>query len=199
MGNHDKPRVGSRFGFELIDVMNMLVLTLPGIAITYQGEEIGMTDLTEISWEETKDPAALNTNPDVYKKYTRDPARTPFQWDNSELAGFTNATSSWLPINPNYRALNLASQQDADKSHYKLYQQLVKLRQRKSFREGQFRWIVFNPRVFSYIREYPGSETFVVLLNIGPEREIINLDAFVTLPETLYVEATGIRSTYIVG
>lgn len=35
MGNHDNSRVGSRYGTELIDALNMLVLTLPGIAVTY--------------------------------------------------------------------------------------------------------------------------------------------------------------------
>jgi alpha-glucosidase len=42
LGNHDKPRVGSRFGWELIDGLMALVMTLPGVAITYNGEEIGM-------------------------------------------------------------------------------------------------------------------------------------------------------------
>lgn len=43
-----------------------------------QGEEIGMTDVW-ISWEDTQDPQACRTNPDIYEPYSRDPARTPFQ------------------------------------------------------------------------------------------------------------------------
>lgn len=35
MGNHDKPRVGSRFGAHMIDNLMTLVTTLPGVAITY--------------------------------------------------------------------------------------------------------------------------------------------------------------------
>lgn len=35
LGNHDVHRVGSRYGSERIDSMNMLLLTLPGVAITY--------------------------------------------------------------------------------------------------------------------------------------------------------------------
>jgi hypothetical protein len=31
------------------------------------------------SWKDTQDPAACNTNPDVYQKYSRDPERTGFQ------------------------------------------------------------------------------------------------------------------------
>lgn len=51
-----------------------------------QGEEIGMIG-RNFSWAETVDPKACNTNPDVYQKYTRDPARTPFQWNDDFNAG----------------------------------------------------------------------------------------------------------------
>ena len=42
-----------------MDGFNMLSLLLPGVSITYQGEEIGMVN-TEVSWEDTVDPAGLN-------------------------------------------------------------------------------------------------------------------------------------------
>uniref|UniRef100_A0A336LW94 CSON001904 protein n=1 Tax=Culicoides sonorensis TaxID=179676 RepID=A0A336LW94_CULSO len=201
MGNHDRSRVATRYGYEKIDVMNMLLLTLPGVAVTYQGEEIGMTDYSDISWADTKDPAALNTNPEVYKQYSRDFVRTPFQWDTTRYSGFTegNSSSSWLPVNPNYRALNLKSQQEAEKSHWKLYQQLVQLRQHKTFLHGTFRAMPFGDSVIAYLREYPNSETFVILLNLGKQREIVDLSPFLTLPDQLIVEATGIRSTYAIG
>lgn len=35
LGNHDRPRVGSRFGSEFIGAMNTLSMTLPGVAVTY--------------------------------------------------------------------------------------------------------------------------------------------------------------------
>ena len=37
----------------------MMSLMLPGVAITYNGEEIGMTN-TDVSWEDTVDPAGIN-------------------------------------------------------------------------------------------------------------------------------------------
>lgn len=61
----------------------MLIL----IMIIFQGEEIGMVDNDDISWEDTKDPAGYNTNPDIYRQYSRDPVRTPFQWDETDNAG----------------------------------------------------------------------------------------------------------------
>ena len=44
LGNHDKPRVGSRYGTDRVDGMLMLLLLLPGVAVTYNGDEIGMVD-----------------------------------------------------------------------------------------------------------------------------------------------------------
>lgn len=46
-----------------------------------------MVDNLDINWEQTKDPAACNTNPEIYHKFTRDPVRTPYQWDDSINAG----------------------------------------------------------------------------------------------------------------
>lgn len=44
---------------------------------------------TFISWEDTQDPQACNHGPDGYEDYSRDPERTPMQWDNSTLAGLS--------------------------------------------------------------------------------------------------------------
>lgn len=69
MGNHDRRRVGTRYpGRE--DHMTMLTMMLPGVAVTYYGEEIGMVD-----------------NTDFVVSDFRDGCRTPMQWDNSTSAG----------------------------------------------------------------------------------------------------------------
>ena len=52
-------RLGTRFGAGNIDGFNMMSLMLPGVAVTYNGEEIGMTN-TDVSWEDTVDPAGIN-------------------------------------------------------------------------------------------------------------------------------------------
>ncbi|KAH9634240.1 hypothetical protein HF086_012702 [Spodoptera exigua] len=102
-GNHDQSRLASKFGVDRVDIMNMLALILPGITVTYQGEELGMTD-GHVSWEDTKDPQACNTeDPINYWKSSRDPARTPFHWDATANAGFSTASSTWLPVADNYK------------------------------------------------------------------------------------------------
>ena len=86
LGNHDQHRVASRFTPELVDGMNFLGQLLPGVGVTYNGEEIGMEN-TYITWEQCVDPQGINAGPDGYLEKTRDLERTPFQWDNSTSAG----------------------------------------------------------------------------------------------------------------
>ncbi|XKL60499.1 hypothetical protein PGB90_007556 [Kerria lacca] len=86
IGNHDNSRPASRFGHYLIDGMHMLQMLLPGTAVVYNGDELGMED-TFIRWDQTVDPRALYAGPLRYKFVTRDPERSPFQWDDTENAG----------------------------------------------------------------------------------------------------------------
>ena len=57
MGNHDNWRVADRMGEDLIDAINVISLVLPGVAVTYYGEEIGMVNNMDISYEQTQDPS----------------------------------------------------------------------------------------------------------------------------------------------
>ena len=104
--------MGTRFGAGNIDGFNMMSLMLPGVAVTYNGEEIGMTN-TAVSWEDTVDPAGLNCGEEHFNDFmcSRDPERTPMQWDSSDNAGFTRADKPWLPVNENYlNGINVAHQ-----------------------------------------------------------------------------------------
>jgi len=199
LGNHDNARVGSRYGSERIDALNAMLLTLPGAGVTYNGEEIGMLDNKNISWEDTKDPAACNTNPSVYMKYSRDPERTPFQWDASEHAGFSKAEKTWLPVNPNYAQLNLDAQKTSEKSHFKFYQKLMKLRGLDTFVHGDFKILALSQHVFAYVRALLDSDTYVVLINIGASNEHVSLKAFTSLHPKLKVVVASPGSEYEEG
>lgn len=78
--------MADRFNEQLVDGLNMLILLLPGTGISYQGEEIGMTD-TRIRWDQTTDVQGLNVGPSLYTTVSRDPERTPFQWNSTLHAG----------------------------------------------------------------------------------------------------------------
>ena len=61
---------------------------------------------------------------------SRDPERTPMQWDNSTNSGFTNASRPWLPVNENYReGVTVSDQTGRQDSHLGVYIQLTKLRE----------------------------------------------------------------------
>ncbi len=90
VGNHDQHRVSGRFGDYAVDPLNMIVHLLPGASVTYYGEEIGMQD-TEISWEDTVDPFGCNAGPDRYQIFSRDPERTPMQWNDEINSGKIHA------------------------------------------------------------------------------------------------------------
>ncbi|XP_028129735.1 maltase A1 [Diabrotica virgifera virgifera] len=124
LGNHDLHRIASRVGKEKVDALNMLTAVLPGIQITYNGEEIGMED-GEVTCEQGDD---LKSNCTLYPSVSRDFERTPFQWDSSEFAGFTNGTSTWLPVSSKKDNCNVADQLKDDRSHLSIYKSLQKLR-----------------------------------------------------------------------
>lgn len=165
MGNHDQRRVGSRYGENRIDLMNMLQMFLPGVSITYQGEELGMTDL-DISWEDSRDPAACNSNADIYEQFTRDPARTPFQWSDEANAGFSTNASTWLPINPNYVTVNAKTENATSPSHLSLYKQMVELRKQKTLQSGATRFANVGENLLAIKRSLTGEPTYVLVANV---------------------------------
>lgn len=70
----------------MVDAINILTAVLPGVKCVYYGEEIGMDDAF-ILWNQTVDPRGRLVGPDHYREQSRDPERTPMQWDNTTSAG----------------------------------------------------------------------------------------------------------------
>ncbi|XP_044727453.1 maltase 1-like [Chrysoperla carnea] len=201
LGNHDVHRVGSRYGAERIDGLNMLVMLLPGVGVSYNGDEIGMLD-TFITWEQTHDPMALNAGPDRYQLFTRDPERTPFQWDDTLNAGFsTSKNGTWLPVNESYKTLNLKKQKADPESHYKLYQKLLELRKEKTIQDGDLVVKALSDHVLTMTRSLSGHDTFVFVFNLGEKNATINLECYSQLPlkSRLKVELKSVYATLPLG
>lgn len=174
IGNHDRRRVASRMGGDhMADIMAMVELSMPGVSVTYQGDELGMTD-TNVSWEETKDPNACQSNENVYQQYSRDPERSPFQWDGTANAGFTTASKPWLPVNSNYVTINVEVEQEADKSHLKVFEDLMKLRDEDDFLNNQYGTAVLGMNTFVIIR-VGGGGTYFTLVNLENAQDTINV------------------------
>lgn len=168
LGNHDRPRIGFRYGENRHESLAIMTMTLPGINIVYYGEEILMTDNRAITWEQTDDPAACQTNMSVYQEHTRDPVRTPFQWSAEVNAGFSVATNgTWLPIHENFKTVNLEVEKASEKSTYKLYQDLIKLRDYDVLKIGSFASKALSDELFGYVRTLAGHHTIAVFINLG--------------------------------
>lgn len=163
----------------------------------FQGEEIGMEDLY-ISWNDTVDPSACNSDPTIYEEFSRDPERTPFQWDNTTSAGFSNSTSTWLPVNPNYSELNVALQNDTTKSHLHVFEDLVTLRQTETLINGTVTTVAIDNDVFVVIRSLDGANTYLTVSNFGSSNKTFDFGNYTTV-STYYYEIVSVSSPREIG
>ncbi|XP_043260143.1 maltase 1-like [Colletes gigas] len=176
MGNHDRSRVATRYP-DREDQMIMLAMILPGVAVTYYGEEIGMADNTEINVTDS-----------------RDVCRTPFQWDDSAQAGFSNSSKTWLPVHKNYKTLNLLKEKKDSYSHYKVYTGMTGLRNSsKAVMEGTLQTAVLNKEVLTVLRR-AGNNTVALLINFSNKDKVtVNLTGLANWNKTT-IELTNVGS-----
>lgn len=105
-----------------------------------------------VNWKDTVDHAGCNSNQSVYQKYSRDPARTPFQWDSTISAGFSTAPRTWLPVNSEYKQVNVQLQKNGRKSHLQVFKDLIALRNDVAMTEGRFRSFAPSDDILTYTR-----------------------------------------------
>lgn len=138
---------------------------LPGIAVTYNGEEIGMED-GQVSWEEGQDPSACNGKKENFNKTSRDFERTPFHWDDSVNAGFNEGGKPWLPVSIKYHENNLAAQKvDGVKSHFKIYQELTALRNEDVLKYGDLKVLIASDNVLVVLRNLENQKSYILVFN----------------------------------
>jgi len=112
LSNHDFGRLVTRFGPENARAAALLLLTLPGPAFLYQGDEIGLGDAS--AGEPSQD------------RYGRDRFRHPMQWDDSPSGGFTTG-EAWLPpVDPD--RTNVEDQREDPRSTLSLVRDLLTVR-----------------------------------------------------------------------
>lgn len=163
LSNHDNPRIASRVGRDQARVAAVLLLTLRGTPTIYYGDEIGMRDVP-IPLNEVQDPQGLNM-PD--KNLSRDPARTPMQWNNNEHAGFTTG-KPWLRIDRQFERVNVEVQKEDKHSTLSLYRQLITLREKEeSLFSGDYVPVFADRQLIVYCRQAVSSPGFMVLLNLS--------------------------------
>ncbi|MDP9088292.1 MAG: alpha-amylase family glycosyl hydrolase [Pseudomonadota bacterium] len=168
LGNHDRPRVGSRVGAAQARVAAMLLLTLRGTPTIYQGEEIGMEDVP-IPQDQVQDPFELNV-PGF--GLGRDPVRTPMPWTAEQHGGFTDGRP-WLPLNSDRQQLNVAVQRADQRSLLSLYKALIQLRRNNEVLSvGTFRLVAAEEGVLAYAREL-GERQLLIALNMTDRGQVL--------------------------
>jgi len=195
LGNHDFPRMISRFGndeeywVESAKALAMLLMTMRGTPYIYQGDEIGMTNVAFPSITDYRDVETLNAyrviekeNSNVEKMLKaihvqgRDNARTPVHWNNEPMAGFTSG-EPWINVNPNYKKINVAKQEKDPDSILNFYREMVAFRKHHpTLVYGDFEMIQEeNNRVFAYLREDEENQ-YLVIINFSDEENTFELD-----------------------
>jgi alpha-glucosidase len=154
LGNHDVPRLATRYGAEgahagRARVAATMLLTLPGTPFVYYGDEVGMPD--------ARVPAELARDPDG-----RDPCRAPMPWDGTVNAGFSTGRP-WLPI-AGSAGTSVSVQRRDPSSLLNLYRCLIRLRRTSpALAAGAYQPIDAGPGVFAYERAAAGQRLRVAL------------------------------------
>lgn len=183
--NHDEPRGVSHYlpsyaqnerGKKLLAAMYFMLKGLPFI---YQGQELGMenrvfTSIEEIDDISSKDEYRLCLEAGyssiealtIVGHYSRDNARTPFQWSDEANGGFTEGTP-WLKINDNYKTINAAEQQKRQDSVFQFYKKLIALRKDEQFSDtiiyGKTEPVLLEEcNIMAYFRRGAGQDILVI-------------------------------------
>ncbi len=195
--NHDQPRVVSRLGDDSPESAKCIATMLhmmQGTPYVYQGEEIGMTNCPFGPIENYRDIESINAYRELTEAGLREPeellsciayksrdnARTPMQWDDSENAGFTTGTP-WIMVNPNYRQINVKSALADEDSVFYYYRKLIQLRRSSEWSEvivyGDYDLLLpEDEAVFAYMRSLNGRR-LLVLCNLSADSVKIALPA----------------------
>ncbi|HEC99325.1 MAG TPA: maltose alpha-D-glucosyltransferase [Proteobacteria bacterium] len=146
-----------------IELMNILLFSLPGTPIIYYGDEIGMGD--------------------NYYLGDRNGVRTPMQWSPDRNAGFSkvNPQKLYLPviIDPeyHYESVNVENHERNLSSLLWWMKRVIGMRKRfKAFGRGTIEFLSpNNPKVLAFIRRYE-DENILVVINLSRFSQVGGLD-----------------------
>jgi len=186
LSNHDVMRHASRFGYEgpvaleagvgaddpqpdreeglrRARAATALMLALPGSAYLYQGEELGLPDVTDLPDEVRQDPIWERSN---HRIRGRDGCRVPLPWTSAGPSfGFSMASRPWLPQPRYFGEYSVEVQERDDRSTLALYRKLLTLRRQRSMGAGTLRWLEAPTQVLCFTNGAVG-----VLTNMSAER-----------------------------
>lgn len=194
--NHDQPRAVSRFGNNNRDYRELSAKMLAtclhmhqGTPYIYQGEEIGMTNVSFGNISDYRDIETLNAYRDlveegelsreemmeaIYQR-SRDNARTPVQWSDDANGGFSNGTP-WISVNPNYREINAERAVNDPDSIFHYYKKLIQLRKKHEIIVyGSYNMLMEeNEQIYAFTRTF-GNQKLLVICNFSEHRPTFEL------------------------
>lgn len=143
--NHDSMRILSRYGdagekrYESATMLAAMYFLQNGMPFIYQGQEIGVTNSYYVDIKDFDDIETCNyykQNPHNYtndklihniNSASRDNARRPMPWDDSEFGGFSTA-EPWIPVFNRYQEVNVRCDRENARSIFDFYKELIKIR-----------------------------------------------------------------------
>ncbi|WP_343689412.1 alpha-glucosidase [Chitinophaga sp.] len=193
--NHDQPRMVSRWGSDIetyreisAKMLITFLLTMRATPIFYNGDEIGMTNIRFEKIDDYKDIDTINMYKYLERKgedtarflldqqmAARDNSRTPFQWDDTPHAGFTEGTP-WIKVNDNHAFINKAAQEKDERSILRFFRQVVLLRKHQpALVYGKYQlYDPAHPQVYTYTRTLDNT-VFLMVLNFSKETVVYQL------------------------
>jgi alpha-glucosidase len=177
--NHDVARAATRWSpggvpdDRLTKLLIAMLLSLRGTACLYQGEELGLPDVT-LEEHEIRDPFGLSYWPEFKG---RDGSRTPMPWvAAAPQAGFTAGTP-WLPVRPAHAALAVDRQEADSDSVLRFTRAMIALRRaHPALRRGRLLPLDLAAPVIGFLRE-EGESRIACLFNLSAEAVAIDLGA----------------------
>lgn len=193
--NHDQPRSLSKYITDMryqneigAKALATLFFFLRGTPFIYQGQEIGMKNFQRTTIDDFNDVSSIdNYHRSLLEGFSEDEAltfvnqrsrdnnRTPFQWDASDTAGFSQSSKSWLKLTGDQAEVNAADQIDRWDSVFSYYKQMIQLRNRSVYREtliyGEYSPLNTTDAVIAYERS--GKETLQFFVNLSNQKQII--------------------------
>jgi alpha-glucosidase len=171
LGNHDTTRIATRVGREQARLTQMLLLTLRGTPTCYYGDELGMQDVP-LPRELMHDPAGKE-----HPEKSRDPVRSPMQWDDSTNAGCcASNVTPWLPVADDYQIYNVADELRDPRSFLMYTHRLLELRRAlTALTLGSYQSVEQeNVTCFVYLRQY-ANQRCLVALNFSTQDQVVML------------------------
>lgn len=206
LGNHDQPRMVSRWGNDTLEfrtysskMLTTFLLSMRGTPYYYFGDEIGMTnayfnkiedyrDIETIAEYEKVKIAGGDLNQFIEYQKTggaRDNGRTPMQWDASNNADFTTG-EPWLSVNKNHNQINVEAQDNEPNSILNYFRDMVKLRKENpALIYGDYQLLrAEHPEIFAYTRTL-NKQKMLVLLNFKSNNSNIQLNEVKDMNKTI--------------